>query len=465
MQLYHQLSAFTSVPIRPAIATITLTATLFSPPFSSPAQALLPTLQWKQQLGTSLLDESYDVATDSNSNVYISGSVCKLGGTAKPVGGNRQNRDLGQTVYLRDKLPRLHLTSLNVSGSCDAGVAKFSSNGTLLWKKQLASLGNDRSTSVTVDRTGNVYISGDTTGALAGTYQGSNDSWVAKYNSTGKAEWRKQLGTTEDDRSQSVTVDSTGNVYISGYTTGALAGTSKGGYDAWVAKYNNSGILQWKQQLGTAGDDRSFGVAADSTGNVYISGYTTGPLAGTSKGGFSDAWMAKYASSGKLQWKKQLGTSSYDTSSGIAIDRADNIYISGYTEGALAGTYQGGGDAWAAKYDSSGKLQWKKQLGCSSYDTSLGVTTDSNGNVYITGYTEGALAGTYQGGGDAWAAKYDSNGSLQWKQQLGTSTFDISFGVAVDSTGSVYISGDTYGSLAGTYQGGGGDAWDAKYSQ
>jgi uncharacterized delta-60 repeat protein len=397
-----------------------------------PAQALPPQVDWIRQLGSSKLDNSYGVATDSNGNVYISGDTQgNLAGTNK--------------------------------GANDAWVAKYNSSGKLQWKQQLGTSKIDYSYGVATDSSGNVYISGSTNGALVGTNKGSYDAWVAKYNSSGKLQWKQQLGTSKLDYSWDVATDSSGNVYISGLTGGALAGTNKGNTDAWVAKYNSSGKLQWKQQLGTSGADSSYGVATDSNGNVYISGLTGGALAGTNKG-YQDAWVAKYNSSGKLQWKQQLGTSSTDYSSDVTTDSSGNVYISGLTGGDLAGRHKGGFDAWVAKYSSSGKLQWKQQLGTSSGDISWGVVTDSSGNVYISGDTYGALAGTNKGSYDAWVAKYNSSGKLQWKQQLGTSKIDYSYDVATDSNGNVYISGFTNGALAGTNKGS-YDAWVAKYSQ
>ena len=107
-----------------------------------------------------------------------------------------------------------------------------------------------------------------------------------------------------------------------------------------------------------------------------------------------------------LSWKRQLGTSSSDSSNGVATDRNGNVYVSGITYGSLAGANQGTIDAWVAKYNSSGTLVWKRQLGTDSEDRSNGVATDSNGNVYISGYTQGSLAGANQGAIDAWVVKY-----------------------------------------------------------
>ena len=108
----------------------------------------------------------------------------------------------------------------------------------------------------------------------------------------------------------------------------------------------------------------------------------------------------------QVEWIKQLGTSDFDGSSDVATDSSGNVYISGRTTSDLAGTYNGKGDAWVAKYNSSGSLQWKQQLGSSRYDQSNGVATDSSGNVYISGATTGNLAGKHKGNGGAFVAKY-----------------------------------------------------------
>jgi len=158
--------------------------------------------------------------------------------------------------------------------------------------------------------------------------------------------------------------------------------------------------IEWTRQLGTSGNDQSLGVSADSLGNVYISGPTTGNLGGTSAGDF-DAFVSKYDASGTLLWTEQLGTSSFDLSFGVSADSLGNVYISGWTGGDLGGTNAGDFDAFVSKYDASGTLLWTEQLGTSSNDRSNGVSADSLGNVYISGWTRGDLGGTNAGGSDA----------------------------------------------------------------
>jgi hypothetical protein len=107
------------------------------------------------------------------------------------------------------------------------------------WTRQLGTSGQDISQDVATDGIGNVYISGYTEGSLGGANQVSEDAWVAKYSSNGALVWKKQLGTSSADISFSVATDSNSNVYISGSTGGSLGGAFQGGFsDAWVTKYS-----------------------------------------------------------------------------------------------------------------------------------------------------------------------------------------------------------------------------------
>jgi Beta-propeller repeat len=155
----------------------------------------------------------------------------------------------------------------------------------------------------------------------------------------------------------------------------------------------------------------------------------------------------------KQEWKQQFGSSADDTSNGITVDREGNIYATGTTLGQLGSSSYGQADAWIAKFSSQGTQQWIKQLGTEAWDSSKGITTDSQGYVYITGYTCGSMVGEatdksddyHKGGADAWVMKLDSQGNGVWKRQLGSSEHDVSNAVAVDTQGNVYITGYTLG--------------------
>jgi len=167
-------------------------------------------------------------------------------------------------------------------------------------------------------------------------------------------------------------------------------------------------------QLGTSSSDSAFGVATDSSGNVYVAGQTQGGLDGNTSAGNYDLFVVKYNSSGTKQWTKQLGTSSKDNATGVATDSSGNVYVTGSTEGGMDGTNAGSSDLFVVKYNSSGTKQWTKQLGTSSNDYAKGVATDSSANVYVTGYTYGGLDGnTSAGSNDIFVVKYNSDGVKQ----------------------------------------------------
>ena len=158
-----------------------------------------------------------------------------------------------------------------------------------------------------------------------------------------------QLAT--NDYANGVATDSSGNVYVTGGTKGGLDGnTSAGNTDLFVVKYNSSGTKQWTKQLGSSGRDSANGVATDSSGNVYVTGGTKGGLDGNTNTGASDIFVVKYNSSGTKQWTKQLGSSSRDYDYGVATDSSRNVYVSGDTYGGLDNNTNAG-------YNSSGTKQ------------------------------------------------------------------------------------------------------------
>ena len=146
-----------------------------------------------------------------------------------------------------------------------------------------------------------------------------------------------------------------------------------------------------------------------------MTGGTYGGLDGNINAGNSDLFVVKYNSSGDKQWTKQLGTSSQDQTFGVATYSSGNVYVVGATEGGMDGnTSAGGWDLFVVKYNSSGTKQWTKQFGTSEDEFANGVATDSSGNVYVTGITQGGLDGNTNAGlRDVFLIKYNSDGVLQ----------------------------------------------------
>jgi Beta-propeller repeat len=326
----------------------------------------------------------------------------------------------------------------------------------------------DSGNGTTIDSSGNVYVTGFTYGAFAGnTSAGNADVFIAKYNSSGTELWVKQFGTNQDEEGKGIAVDSSGNVYVTGYTYGAFAGnTSAGVTDVFIAKYNSSGTELWVKQFGTGTFEYGNGIAVDSSDNVYVIGETFGTLAGNTSAGDYDVLIAKYNSSGTELWVKQFGTGTADSGNGIAIDSKGNSYVTGYTNGAFAGnTSAGDYDVLIAKYDSSGTEVWVKQFGTGTADSGKGIALDSSGNAYVTGNTYDAFAGyTNAGIADTFIAKYNSSGTEVWIKQFGTSEDEVGKGIALDSKGNVYVTGNTGGAFAGYTNAGIDDTFIAKYN-
>jgi len=314
--------------------------------------------------------------------------------------------------------------------------------------------------SVATDISGNVYVTGSTTGGLDGnTLAGTQDFFVTQYNSTGNKQYTRQLGVAGASTvGNSIATDSNGNVYVAGVTSGSLDGnTLAGTKDFFVTKYDSSGVKQYTRQLGVAGKvTQGFSVAPDTNGNVYVTGTTTGGLDGNTLTGNHDFFVTKYDSNGIRQFTRQLGVTSKATwGVSVATDASGNVYVAGWTFGGLDGnTLTGKEDVFITKYDSSGVKQYTQQLGVAGTNTSgNSVATDGSGNVYVTGSTNGGLDGnTLTGGLDLYITKYDSAGNKLYTRQLGVAGGStVGNAVVTDDNGNVYVAGSSSGTLNTNY--------------
>jgi hypothetical protein len=341
------------------------------------------------------------------------------------------------------------------AGNADAFIRSYDRDGNLRWTRQLGTSSDDVANEIATDASGNLYITGYTQGPLEGSNAGGWDAFIRSYDSDGNLRWTRQFGTSSNDTAQGIATDASGNLYITGYTQGPLEGSNAGGWDAFIRSYDSDGNLRWTRQYGTSSNDFATGIATDASGNVYTTGYTLGALEGSNAGGY-DAFIRSYDSDGNLRWTHQFGTSSDDTAQGIATDPSGNAYTTGYTSGALEGSNAGGIDAFIRSYDSDGNLRWTRQFGTSGDDIARGIATDANGNATTTGNTSGALEGSIAGSSDAFIRSYDRDGNHRWTRQFGTSSTDVALAIATDANGNTYTTGNTDGALEGSNAGG----WD-----
>jgi hypothetical protein len=239
---------------------------------------------------------------------------------------------------------------------------------------------------------------------------------------------------------------------ISGVAAGDLVGSEQIGAsdadDAASMATDGAGHRLWSRQPGTSDDDTALGVATDEDGNVYVAGSTGGALGGPNKGG-SDAWVIKFDGAGHRLWTRQPGTSASDAVLGVATDTDGSVYVVGYTS-----LGPGDADAFVIKLGSDGHLLWRRQPGTSDAQD---VATDEDGNVYVVGGT------CIRCDTDAWVTKYDGAGHPLWTRQPGTSGFDRAYDVAIGGEGDVYVVGETEGALGGPNKGP-DDTWVIKYT-
>ena len=346
---------------------------------------------------------------------------------------------------------------------------------------------------IAVDTSGNVIL----TGAFQGTADfdpssgtenissaGSNDVFVVKLNSSGQLVWAKSVGGTGNDRGNAVAVDSSGNVYVAGSFSGTAdfdpgSGTANlsavGFEDGFVLKLNANGAYQWGKRIGGSSADYARGVAADSSGNVFTTGYFQGTVdfdpgaasANLASAGGNDAFLQKLDSDGNYAWAIRLGSTSNDYGYSLVTDSSNNVMVHGHFQGTVdfdpgAGTdsrtTSGSVSAYILKLDTSGALVWVSDFDGTGvvYSSERGrsIAVDGSNNVYTTGYFNGTAdfdsgAGasnlTSSGNLDVYVTKLNSSGAIQWAKALGGAQADYGYAIAVDGSGNVYTTGDFSG--------------------
>jgi alpha-tubulin suppressor-like RCC1 family protein len=347
---------------------------------------------WATSAGGTDDDEGSSLALDASGNVYVTGyfkSSTLIFGSYTLTNAGTSNND----IFL----------------------AKYDANGNVLWAKSAGGTDNDYGISVAVDASGDVYLTGwfDSPAITFGSYTltnvsaGSGDIYLVKYDMNGNVLWAKSAGSTGDDGASCVAVDASGELYMTGWFAsptinfGSYTLTNVGFYDVFLVKYDTSGNVLWAKSAGGTDYDETMGVASDSSGNAYVTGYfnspaiTFGSYTLTSMGSF-DEFLVKYDASGNVLWAKSAGGTDFDDGNSVALDASGDIYVTGefvsptITFGSYTLTNAGSSssDMYFVKYDASGNVLWAKGAGGTDYDNGNSVALDASGNSYVTGWFE-----------------------------------------------------------------------------
>ena len=448
---------------------------------------------WATYYGGSGQDYAYSVTTDSQGNVYVVGWTWSNDFPTYNPGGEAyfQGSYSGGGAYYGD-----------------AVILKFNPSGVRLWATYYGARYGDIAMSVTTDQQSNVYVVGFTEapnfpvydpggGAY---YQGSNagsyDAFILKFNSGGIRLWATYYGGSDREEAYSAATDNEGNVYVVGITkstnfpvydagNGAYFQGSAGGggyYDAFILKFNSSGVRLWATYYGGHNEDIARSVTTDLQGDVYVVGGTisggTFPLYdpgdsayfdGTNYGG--EAFILKFNSSGIRLWATYYGGSTGEEARSVATDPQGNVYVIGstyssdfpvynpgggaYFQGNNSGSYNG--DAFILKFNSNCVRLWATYYWGSNGASAYSVTTDPQGNVYVVGstvsldfpvydpgggaYFQGSIGGGTSSYPDAFILKFNSSGVRLWATYYGGSMRDESYYVTADPDGNVYMVG------------------------
>lgn len=458
--------------------------------------------QWGTYYGGTGGDSGLNTICDPTGNVYLAGTTNSTGGNVIATVGSHQ------VVY--------------GGGVDNAYLAKFNPNGVRIWSTYYGGNVREIGSSCALDGNGNIVLCGYSLGsgsnavATPGCHQyihaGQWDAFLVKFNNNGVRQWGTFYGGMGVDYGFSVAADVAGNIYLGGKTdaptTTAIATpgshqSSFGGIeDAFIVKFNPSGVRQWATYYGGTGTDIGRGICVDASANIYLAGWSDNTQANVigspgshqnAPGGNLDGFVVKFNTNGVRQWGTQYGGGGIDQAYDVDVDLNSNVYITGKTASstsiATVGSHQpffagGNFDAFITCFNSSGVRQWGTYYGSNADEEAWTCAVHKTGHIYLAGLagastgTAVATVGSHQpnyGGGtwDCFIAQFDPNGLRMWGSFYGETGDDVLYGCSTDNFYNLFITGSTdtntgtsiatVGSHQPAFSGGFGDGFLAKF--
>lgn len=452
-----------------------------------------PVLVWGTYYGGNYYDYSYSVNTDRNDNVFISGFTESFNNIVTS-GAHKVTR----------------------TGTYDAFLIKFNSLGIRLWGTLFGGDLSEYEGYNTIDKDGNIYLSGYTTSisglATTGAHKTSNlslyDGYLAKFSQNGIRKWATFYGGSEWDAIYEITLDDSANIYLTGYAASSngitTVGTHKSkfsglGYEAFLTKFDSAGNLIWGTYYGGTYNESGYDVVVDDQYNIFITGITCSDSSIATTGTYQntrgdtslkiyDAFIAKFDNTGNLLWGTYIGGKGNDFGNSLQIGKNGIIYLAGTTEsttgiatsGSFKSSYSNRTDNFLAKFNKTGNMVWATYYGDTMNEDGGKLAYDKGGSLYLAGYTKStsniATLGTHKmnaiGSWDGFIVKFDTLGNRKWGTYYGGYGGDYIYDICYNTKGFIYITGLTVSNsgiaTSATHQtsinGNNGDAFLAKFT-
>lgn len=393
--------------------------------------AQTPDWIWAKSAGGTSNDNGNDVTTDQSGNAYTTG------------------RFTSDIFNIGD-------TSLTNEGNSDFFLAKHDKEGNFLWAKSVGGSGFEEGKKLSSDNNGNIYVLGYFTASFVFesttlTHSGSDDLFLAKYDTIGNLIWVKSAGGTKADHIKDLTTDVNGNVYIAGvffsadigFDNDTLTNSNTNLAKTFIVKYDSTGNVIWAKTVEGNNSNACYGIATDSDGNLYVTGTFSSPSASfegvsvtnASNTGYADLFLVKYNVAGDVVWAKRFGGNYSDIGNTVKINANDELLISGefssynisFGSTTLTNaTTNGTSDVFIVKLDTFGNVIWANGAGGTDYENIYSMDTDPNGNTYLVGEFESSTI-TFGDttlfnavADDLFIVKFDNNGLVKWAM-----SFDI----------------------------------------
>ncbi len=335
----------------------------------------------------------------------------------------------------------------------DIATVKFNSAGVQQWSVRYtgAQNRNDQGQAIVVDGSGNVYVTG---------YEEINSSdakmITIKYNSSGIQQWVADYSSSYSTAiGNSIALDGSNNVYVTGWCDSLISGSGKRQYT--TIKYNSGGILQWIKKYNFSNSDaEAIMVKTDASANVYITGRSN--ALGTTQWDYA---TIKYNTNGDQLWVSRFSSSTGitdDEASALYIDNTGNVYVTG------KGSFTSGSpfDYVTVKYNSSGAELWNARYNGTGNQSDIAncITTDGNGNIYVSGGSWGGAAEGY----DFAVVKYNPAGIQQWASRYNNSSADYVYSMLVDDSSNLYVTGFDGAYKTIKYNSAGIEQWSMRFN-